>query len=485
VSAPHEARGELAGEADPPLCVDLDGTLLRTDALHESLAAALRSAPWIAPAIPFWLLRGRAWLKRRLAEHAALDPALLPYEASVLELVRAERARGRRIVLATASDRRIAEAVAGHLGLFDEVLASDGIENLKGERKARALEDRFGKGAYDYVGDARADAAAWRSARIAYVCTAGDAGFAQRLASGAAQVVVVPRARPAWALLRTLRMHQWAKNLLVFVPLLTAHRFYDEEALRGACLAFAAFCMAASGNYVVNDLLDLDHDRGHPSKGRRALAAGDLPLWAGAILAPLLLAVAFALSQPLPASFQAGLAAYVAVAFAYSLWLKAFVLVDVFTLAGLYAVRILAGAAAIAVPVSHWLLVFSLFMFLSLALAKRYAELSGLSRVERARAPGRGYVVADRTLVGLTGVVCGQLSALVFALYITSPEVRVLYARPLLLWIACPILLYWVARIWLLAYREQLDEDPLVFALRDPASLALGFATLAVVVAAT
>ncbi len=485
MSAPDAARGELAGEAGPPLCVDLDGTLLRTDALHESLAAALRRAPWIAPAIPFWLLRGRAWLKQRLAEHAALDPALLPYEASVLELVRAERARGRRIVLATASDRRIAEAVARHLGLFDEVLASDGIDNLKGERKARALEERFGKGAYDYVGDARDDRAAWGSARTAYVCTARDADSAQRLACGAARVVVVQRAPPRWALLRTLRMHQWAKNLLVFVPLVTAHRFYDEEALRSACLAFAAFCMASSGTYVVNDLLDLGHDRGHPSKRRRALAAGDLPLWAGAILAPLLLAMALALSQSLPAPFQAGLAAYVAVAVAYSLWLKAIVLVDVFTLAGLYAVRILAGAAAIAVPVSQWLLVFSLFMFLSLALAKRYAELSGMSRVEGERAPGRGYVVADRTLVGLTGVVCGQLSALVFALYITSPDVRALYTRPLLLWSACPILLYWVARVWLLAYRDQLDEDPLVFALRDPVSLVLGFAMLAVVVAAT
>jgi hypothetical protein len=380
-------------------------------------------------------------------------------------------------VLATASDRRIAEAVAGHLGLFDEVLASDGIENLKGERKARALEDRFGKGAYDYVGDARADAAAWRSARTAYVCTAGDAGFAQRLASGAARVVVVPRARPAWALLRTLRMHQWAKNLLVFVPLLTAHRFYDEEALRGACLAFAAFCMAASGNYVVNDLLDLGHDRGHPSKRRRALAAGTCRFGRGDPRAAVVLA--FALSQPLPAPFRP--ASRPTWRRSLPLWLKAFVLVDVFTLAGLYAVRISPARRPSPFPcrIGCWSFRSSCSFPSRLPSATR---LSGLARVD---APARrDAVTSSRTArwwVSRSRLRAGLRAGP--APTSRAPRCALLH-RPLLLWIACPILLYWVARVWLLAYRDELDEDPLVFAARS-VSLVLGFATLAVVVAAT
>jgi len=265
----------------------------------------------------------------------------------------------------------------------------------------------------------------------------------------------------------------------------TAHRLYDPAATRSSILAFAAFSLAASGAYLLNDLADLDHDRRHPKKRRRALASGELSLAIGAVTAPALLVIAFAISVLLTPAFRVELACYVAATMAYSLWLKRLVLLDVFMLASLYGVRIAGGAAAIAVPLSHWLLVFSLFMFLSLALAKRYAELSALARREGRDAPGRGYRAGDAPLVGIMGVACGQLSVLVFALYITSPEVRALYATPLLLWLVCPVLLYWVARVWLIAYRGELDEDPLVFALRDRVSLALGVATLVVLLFAT
>ncbi len=479
------ASAHASGAQPVPLCVDLDGTLLRTDMLQESLVAAARRAPWILLLVPFWLAGGRARLKRELARRAALDPALLPYDADVLALVRGERERGRRIVLATASDHAIAERIAAHLGCIDEVLASDGVANMKGANKARALEARFGARGFDYVGDCHADLAIWSVAHAAYVCGRLAPRVRRRL-EGTTPVVPVPRERAArWPLLRAMRLHQWAKNLLVFVPLVTAHRLSDAGAVQAAFVAFVAFSLAASGTYLVNDLTDLEHDRRHPSKRRRALAAGDLPLWTGGLLAPVLVGLAFGLALALPALFVAELGAYVATTVAYSAWMKRLVLVDVFTLAGLYAVRILAGAAAIAVPVSHWLLVFSLFMFLSLALAKRYTELSGLARREGGAAPGRGYRIEDRALVGVLGVASGQLSVLVFSLYITSPEVRVLYAQPGLLWLVCPILLYWVARVWLLAYREQLHDDPLVFALRDRASYLLGAATLAVLVLAT
>lgn len=485
-SASSTAQAQAGPAASTPLCVDLDGTLLRTDSLHEALVGALRRAPWLVLTLPFWLLRGRAALKHEIARRAQLDPALLPYDAAVLELIRAERLKGRRIVLATAADAQIAHAIASHLSLFDEVLASDGTENLKGARKAALLRERFGERGYDYVGDSRSDDAAWCAATVAYVCAPEATDRARRARARGVRVVLLAR-RPlmGFPLLRALRPHQWVKNLLVFVPLVTAHRLHDDAAVRASLLAFGAFCLAASGAYILNDLADLDHDRRHPQKRARALAAGDLPLWVGALLAPLLVGLAFAIAVPLEGRFLAELACYVAATMAYSMWVKRLVLVDVFTLAGLYAVRILAGAAAIPVPVSHWLLVFSLFMFLSLALAKRYAELSGLARRDAAAAPGRGYRTSDRGVVGLMGVVCGQLSVLVFALYITSPEVRGLYARPAMLWIACPILLYWVARVWLLAYRDELHEDPLVFALRDRASLVLGVATFAVLAAAT
>jgi 4-hydroxybenzoate polyprenyltransferase len=478
-------EGDRLNAPPVPLCVDLDGTLVRTDMLFETLAAALRRNPLVALALPFWLLRGRAHLKRRLAQRCAIDPSTLPYDESVLEMLRRERAAGRRLVLATATDEGVARGIARHLDLFDAVVASDGDRNLKGNAKARHLAEAYGERGFDYLGNDAADLPVWSRARTAYVASHGPAFPARVAASGADMRHVVTRRGARWALLRALRPHQWTKNVLVFVPVLTAHRIHDEAALAAATVAFAAFCLAASATYLLNDLADLEHDRRHPDKRRRALAAGELPLWAAALLAPLLLAAAFMLALPLALPFLAELAGYAAATTAYSLWLKRIVLVDAFTLAGLYAVRILAGAAAIDVPVSHWLLVFSLFMFLSLALAKRHAELSGLARREIAEASGRGYRAGDRDLVGVIGAASGQISVLVFSLYITSPEVGVLYARPWLLWVACPIFLYWIARVWLLAYRDALQEDPLVFALRDPVSLALGAATVVTVIAAT
>ena len=475
----------LSAPRSPPLCVDLDGTVVRTDMLFESLVAALRRNPFVGLLVPFWLLGGRAHLKRQLAARAAIDPAALPYDEKVIDMLRHERSAGRSLVLATAADARIAGAVASHLALFDEVIASDGRRNLKAEAKAERLVERFGERGFDYVGHAAEDLPVWSHARTAYVVSRGG-GMAARAAATGAQVKPVEGGRAApWPLLRALRTHQWAKNLLVFVPFLTAHRLGDAASAGQALLAFAAFSLAASGTYIVNDLADLEHDRVHPSKRRRALAAGDLPVWVGAVLAPQLLALAFLVALPLPGLFLFQLGCYCAATIGYSMWLKRIVLVDVFTLAALYTIRILAGASAIEVPVSSWLLLFSLFMFLSLALVKRYAELSDVMRREHRGAPGRGYSVADQPLVGLFGATAGQMSVLVFALYVSSPEIGVLYSRPALLWIACPILLYWVARIWHLAYRHELHEDPLVYALRDPASILLGIATVAVMLAAT
>jgi 4-hydroxybenzoate polyprenyltransferase len=447
-----------------PLCVDLDGTLVFTNMLLETLVRAVARNPLVVFLLPVWLAGGRANLKSRLAQRGEFDAATLPYNARLLEELRTHRAQGRRIVLATASDAVVANRIAAHLGVFDEVIASDGTLNVRGQAKAEALAQRFGAKGFDYVGDSDVDKPVWERARDG---------------------LRVAPPRPANRFLRALRLHQWTKNLLVFVPLFTAHGLGDPVAVRAAFLAFVAFSLAASAIYIVNDLSDLDADRSHPLKRRRVFAAGELSIGWGLAAVPVLLAASALIASALPPLFAAELAIYVAATFAYSIWLKPIALLDAFVLAGLYSIRILAGAAAVQVPLSHWLLAFSLFMFLSLALAKRHAELSALAGRDGDAARGRGYRASDRDIVGMLGCASGFASIIVFALYITSGDMLALYANPRWLWMILPLMLYWISRVWLLAHRGQLDEDPVLFAVRDPVSLAVAVLTVACVAVAT
>jgi len=467
-----------------PLAVDLDGTLVRSDLLMESLAAALKRNPFAVLALPLWLARGRAALKSELAKRSDVDASLLPYDPAVLRELRRQRAEGRWLILATAADNALAQRVADHLGLFDDVIASDGAKNMKREAKAKALTERFGEGGFDYMGEDRHDVPVWRHAREAYV-VGGDALAAEARAAGKPVHVIARDPARAASLLRALRAYQWAKNILLFVPLLTAHVLTDPDALLAAALAFVSFSLAASAVYLANDVADLQDDRRHPTKRARPLASGELHIGYALLLVPGLLAAAFAIAILLPPDFGLLLAMYLAVNLAYSLGLKRAPLLDVFVLAGLYTMRILAGAAAVDVPVSHWLLAFSLFAFLSLALAKRFVEVANVASRDESRVGGRGYVAGDGDVLAMLGVACAGLSTLVFALYITSPAVVVLYSTPSILWLAVPVLLYWMSRVWFLAHRGELHEDPLLFALHDPASYATGVAVVAVVIAAT
>ena len=448
-----------------PLCVDLDGTLVRSNVLVETLVGTLKHHPLLVFALPVWLARGRATLKRELAARADIDVARLPYDEQLLADLRRERLAGRPIYLATAADEAIARRIADHLGLFDGVLASNGRDNLKGEAKARELAARFGEKGFDYVGNDRHDVPVWDRAREA--------------------IRVGRRAHPYGTIARGLRLHQWPKNLLVFVPLLTSHRILEPEALAIGLHAFVAFSLTASAVYLANDLVDLDDDRRHPRKRARPVAAGELPIETAIGLIPVLALGAAVVALHLSPEFLALLAGYVVANLLYSLGLKRIVLVDAFVLAALYTVRILAGAAAVAVPVSHWLLAFSLFAFLSLAFAKRFVEVSHVAARSEAGVAGRGYRAGDGALIGMLGTAAGYLSVLVFALYITSREVVVLYRSPALLWFAVPLLLYWMSRVWLLAHRGELHEDPVVFALADAQSYAVGAAMLAVIWLAT
>ncbi len=471
--------------SDVPLVVDLDGTLVRTDTLHESLLVLLKRNPLLLVLAALWLLKGKAAFKAEVGRRVQLDAARLPYSEPLRAFLTEEKARGRRLVLATAADRSIAEAVATHLGLFSEVYASDGQVNLSGARKLARLKQAHPE--FDYAGDGEVDLALWREARRAVVVH-GSNGLERKvraLGRGEVRVFEAPRTGPrTWV--KALRVHQWAKNILVFVPALAAHKGLDFSLLTQAALGFVAFSLCASSVYVLNDLLDLDSDRQHPTKRQRPFASGDLPVRAGAVLAPVLLVAGFAVALLLlPLPFTGLLATYYAVTLAYSLHLKQVMVLDVLLLAGLYTVRIFGGSLATGVPTSSWLFTFSMFLFLSLALVKRLSEVRRLRLSNAEATPGRGYLSSDYEQLSSLGVAAGYISVLVLAFYITSKEVTVLYASPERLWLLCPVMLYWVSRVWLLAHRGLVNEDPLVFALRDKVSYAVGGVAALVLLAAT
>ena len=458
---------------DPVLAVDLDGTLLRTDSLWESLLLLLRERPLSLGPLVLALLKGRAEFKAHVAELTLPDVAALPLNEPLLDWLADERRAGRHLVLATAADQRIAAAVAERVGLFDAVLASDAGRNLKGGSKANALVTRFGRGGFDYAGDAYADLPVWRAARRAIVVGGPALERAARRVAEVERVFAPGQGRPA-ALLRALRPHQWAKNLLILLPLLAAHRL-DAPGLLAAVLAFIAFGLTASAVYLINDLLDLGADRRHPRKCRRPFASGELPLAWGLMIAPLLLIAAMTLSLwALPPLFTLVLGGYFLLTSAYSFGLKRSPILDVLLLAALYTVRVIAGAAAVTVAPSFWLLAFSMFIFLSLALSKRYTELLGLLQRGELTAAGRGWHVDDLPLVQSLGTSAGLTCVLVLALYVDSAQAQRLYATPEALWLICPLLLYWISRLWFKTHRGEMHDDPVVFALRDRTSLLIG-----------
>jgi len=450
---------------DLVLVCDLDGTLTRTDTLHETFWSAL-SASWTAP-LPALraLMRGRAALKAHLAGAVDLDVAALPWNDEVIERLRTWRAAGGRTALVTAADRAVAERVAAHLDLFDEVHASDGATNLKGEAKARFLTDRYGEKGFVYIGDSRADLPVWAAAAAAVTvdAPAGLRRAADGAAPGAEHLGAAPRLfRP---MTKALRPHQWAKNVLIFLPLFASHALTLPN-LVASIMAFAAFSLVASSVYVLNDLLDLAADRAHPRKRRRPFASGDLPLRHGLALAPGLLLAGVAISAALGPVFLAVMAGYYITTTAYSLWLKRRPVIDICTLAGLYAIRIVAGGAATGIELSVWLLAFSIFFFFSLAAVKRQAELvDGLATGREAA--GRGYRIDDLPLVSMMATASGYVSVMVMALYISSPEVTVLYTTPEYLWGICAILLYWLSRMVFITHRGRMHDDPVVFAAKD------------------
>jgi|SRR5579871_1876952 len=465
-----------------PIFVDLDGTVIRTDIFLESLLRVLKSNPLRSFRLLGWSMRGRSAMKTYIARQDRFEPSLLPYNIGLIDRLKEERAQGRRIILATAAHWKPARAIAKHLTIFDGVIASDAHHNLKGASKLERIRAEAPGEAFAYCGDNRADRPLWQAASAASFVGASPRDVALARERNALEWDFPRESGRARQFLRALRPHQWAKNLLIAVPLLTSHTYTKPQSLLECLVAFVCFCLCASGVYLLNDLLDLESDRRHKTKRKRPFAAGLLPLTygiAGAVMMPV---SAFALALLLlPLPFSAVMLGYLILTNAYSFRLKSISTLDVFALSGLYTLRIVAGAVAIGVVLSSWLLLFSIFFFLSLAYLKRYSELVEFLG---ASVPGRGYSATDKDSMFTLGIANGIASILVMALYVQSDEVRKLYPHPNVLLLVCVGLLYWLNRVWVGARRGKINEDPVVFAFRDRVSRGVGILLLLVVLAA-
>ena len=453
-----------------PLVVDLDGTLLRTDSLWESLLLLARRRWYALGLIPIWLLRGKAYFKWRLAELVDLPVASLPYNEPFLTFLKAEQARHRRLILATGANEKIAHAIAAHLGLFDHVLASDQTVNLSGSNKLARIQTLLAGRSFDYAGNDRIDLSVWHRARRAILVNPTKSALLHAPRLTQVEKVFSDRRRGVVSYLHALRLYQWPKNFLVFLPILTAHLVTEWPLLIQAVLAFLAWSLCASAVYVLNDLLDLTADREHPKKRTRPFAAGIIPLAHGVALIPLLLVGSFSLGLLLPHRFVVVLGLYFIITIAYSAFIKQVMFLDVVVIAGLYTLRVHGGAEAIGVTLTFWLLAFSMFLFLNLALVKRYADLVVLRAYGKLGLDGRDYQVGDMPLLISLGSSAGYLAVLVLALYVNSSDVHVIYGYPKALWLLCPILLYWSSRMWVKSVRGEMHHDPLIYALQDRAS---------------
>ena len=473
-----------------PLCVDLDGTLIFTDLTFESLLSSLKRAPWLLLLIPLWLLKGKSHLKDQLARRSTPDVSVLPYNQAVVALVREAKKAGRQTVLVTGSHEQLATPVAAYLAIFDVVLATEADNNLIGANKARQLDEMFGQGRYEYVANAQVDITIWRNAAAAITVNASKRVVQEVAAMGKPHNDLPKPGTGLRIWLRAVRIQQWLKNLLLFIPIVTAHEMLNWEALAATALAFVCFGACASATYIINDLLDLDADRHHHKKRNRPFAAGAIDLKAGLTAVVVLLSTGLGLSWVLPTNFQLALVAYLAITLLYSLRLKRVASLDVIVLAGLYTLRIIAGAFAASINLSFWLLAFSMFIFLSLAIVKRVAELVEIRKEEQAKGKvlgtlhGRDYATDDSVVLQSLGAASGYLSVLVLALYIHSPEVTELYRTPELLWLIAPLMLLWVTRLWVVTARGYMDEDPIFFAVTDPETWATGVVVAGILMAA-
>jgi 4-hydroxybenzoate polyprenyltransferase/phosphoserine phosphatase len=472
---------------DIPLVVDLDGTLIKTDLLYEGSNASLALNPLTIFRLLKKLIKGKAALKADLSARHQPDFSQLPLNSAVIDWLRREKQQGRKLILATASHDKLAQQAADYLGCFDDVMATDGEHNLIGRNKRDALIARYGEQGFDYLGDAAADKPIWQVARTAHAVSPSRSTLGWLKNNVQLGKVFHKQSSSLKSFVRALRPHQWAKNVLLFVPLITAHLYTQPSAIVASIWAFVVFSITASSVYILNDLVDVQADRQHPRKRKRPFAAGDLSLLTGWVSWPALLLLAVIIGwQALPLGFMETLVAYFALTLTYSLYLKRQPLVDVLVLAGLYTIRIYAGTTALTIPISFWLLSFSLFIFLSLAFMKRVSELKSTMDAAdgQKKMSGRGYVRADFELISAMGIAAGFISVVFLALFVQDQGFSSGYQTPTLIWLCCPLLLFWIARAWLLTHRGEMHDDPVLFAIKDKASWVCGAAFALIIVLA-
>ncbi len=458
-------------ETDIPLAIDLEGTLVRTDLFVESLCVLLKTKPFTALLVPFWLLRGKAWLKAQIARHTHLSPRRLPVNPELMAYLESVKGK-RKIVLATSSNEKFASPISEHFG-FDSFVASTDSVNLQGDNKRNKLEELYGKQGFDYAGDDDSDISVWQSARKCILVNADNRTRDRVSSSLKFEQVFDHSTSSAIDYFKGMRVYQWIKNLLVFVPLLVAHKFDNSEALMHTVLAFIAFSLCSSSVYILNDLFDLPDDRLHPNKKNRPITSGRLPIKHALFMIPLLLIGAFGIALFLPWQLGVVLSIYYLLTLVYSLYLKTVALLDVQVLATFYTLRLIAGAAVIEVTPSFWLLAFSMSMFLSLAVAKRYTGLLVRQSAGQKPASRRGYEISDLPILHSFGIASGYISVVILALYVNSLETLQLYSHPMVLWLLCPTVLYWIGRLWVYVHRGLMHDDPLIFALTDRTSLVI------------
>jgi len=455
---------------DIALCVDLDGTLIRSDSLSESCLLVIKQKPWLIFSIGIWLLKGKAYFKQQISKHSLLNAASLPYNAPLLKYLTQQKELGRHLVLCTAADNNIAREVANFLNIFDEVIASNGVSNNSGPIKTKNLVSRFGPQGFDYAGNGVIDLSVWRQANKAILVDTPKDIIEHVKRHTPIDHIFSERKNPFKILLRALRIHQWVKNILIFVPIFTAHGFFNLSNWRLSIVAFFSFSLGASSVYLINDLFDLESDRKHAKKRFRPLASGDLSLLTGFALIFVLITASGVLATTLPKEFLYVFGFYYVATLLYSSYIKQWAIIDVILLAALYTTRVVTGHVVTGLPYSSWLIAFSMFIFLSLAFLKRVSELQSLKRLKLERSDRRGYFAGDLEQLASLGASSGYISVLVLALYINSLDVIALYKNPLVLWAICPLFLYWISRMWLFAHRGQMDEDPILFALKDKVS---------------
>ncbi|HEY5653191.1 MAG TPA: UbiA family prenyltransferase [Pontiella sp.] len=455
----------MSSDRSIPLCVDLDGTLVKLDTLQQALFLLLRRRPACLLKIPRWIFQSKAHMKDQVMQNISLDASVLPYNQTFLNWLREEKAQGRKLVLATGANFRTANAVAEHLEIFDDILSSNEEINLRHNRKLEAIRERFQK--FSYAGNDAADFPIWDAAEE--IILVNPTRSSKRQYAAKASLVFTEQRPVGFMALQAMRPKQWLKNILIFSPMILAHRFTEMDCLMKAGIAFVAFSLAASSIYILNDLFDLSADQHHPRKKNRPFAAGNLSIVKGALLSSALVALSFVISTLLPPLFSLTLLVYYFLTTLYSWKLKQVAVADSLTLAALYAMRIVAGATATATVTSEWFIEFSIFLFLSLALVKRTSELR--EPVEESeyehKYRERGYQPQDLPLLLAFGTASGYLSVFVFTMYLGSEKVAHLYTQPEALWMICPLILYWVTRIWHLAWRGEIHDDPIAFATKD------------------